>query len=169
MRRSTWPRSRPCRDADGTETTVDETGTTTDGGQGDGGGDNGNGGDGGDDPSSEDVEVVGDLFTRRVDVLIGLQGDPKLRENVKPMTVLPDPATSVVAFLGTDEKGKRAAFVVAKAATVIAGDGACVPTPENCLYITLQKGETATLDFGADGQTFDLRLLEIRDVELKAE
>ena len=151
-------------DADDAETTVDETGTTTDGGQGDGDGDGG-----GNDPSSEDVEVVGELFTRRVDVLIGLQGDPKLRENVKPMTILPDPATPVVAFLGTDEKGKRAAFAVARAATVIAGDGACVPTPENCLYITLQKGETATLDFGADGQTFDLRLLDIRDIELKAE
>jgi hypothetical protein len=85
------------------------------------------------------------------------------------MTILPDATTPVVAYLGTDEKGKRAAFVVAKDATLAGGTAACVPAPENCLYITLQKGETATLDFGPDGQTFDLRLLEIRDHELKAE
>jgi hypothetical protein len=143
---------------DNTSTTVDET---TNGGTG--------GGNGQTQPSSSDVEVVNHLFTRRVDLMIGLQGDPKLRENVKPMTILPDPATPVVAFLGTDEKGDRAAFVVSKEATMVAGDGACVPTPEQCLYITLEKNETATLDFGPNGQTFDLRLLEIRDHQLPAE
>lgn len=144
------------------ETTVDETTVNENGG-------NGNGGNGGNQPSDEDVEVVNHLVTRRVDVMIGIPGDPKLRENVKPMTILPDEAAPVVAYLGTDEKGKRAAFVVAKDATLSGGTAACVPAPENCLYITLQKGETATLDFGPDGQTYDLRLLEIRDVQLKAE
>jgi hypothetical protein len=150
------------------ETTVDETPNTA-GGNGNGNGNGGNGSGSGNQPSSDDVEVVNHLVTRRVDLMIGLQGDPKLRENVKPMTILPDANTPVVAYLGTDEKGKRAAFVVAKDATLAGGTAACVPAPENCLYITLQKGETATLDFGPDGQTFELRLLEIRDHELKAE
>jgi hypothetical protein len=145
--------------------TVDETNTDETPSNGGGNGGNGNG----NQPSSDDVEVVNHLVTRRVDLMIGLAGDPKLRENVKPMTILPDATTPVVAYLGTDEKGKRAAFVVAKDATLAGGTAACVPAPENCLYITLQKGETATLDFGPDGQTFDLRLLEIRDHELKAE
>ncbi len=144
----------------GETTTTDENG---------GNGNGGNGGNGGNEPSGQDVDVVNHLVTRRVDLTIGLEGDPKLRENVKPMTILPDPATPVVAYLGTDEKGKRAAFVVAKEATLAGGTAACVPAPENCLYITLQKNETATLDFGPDGQVYELRLLEIRDVELKAE
>jgi hypothetical protein len=154
----------------GSSTTTDTT-DTTGGSSGNGNGGNGNGGNGngGNQPSSNDVEVVNHLFTRRVDLMIGLQGDPKLHENVKPMTILPDNSTAVVAFLGTDEKGKRAAFVVSKDATMVAGDGACVPSPEACLYITLEKNETATLDFGPDGQTFDLRLLEIRDHQLPAE
>ena len=139
--------------------TIDET--DTDGG-------NGNGGTG-NQPSSDDVEVVTHLVTRRVDLTIGLQGDPELRENVKPMTILPDETTPVVAYLGTDEQGKRAAFVLSKDATMTAGDGACVPTPENCLYITLEKNETATLTYGLDGQTFVLRLLGIEDHELKAD
>ncbi len=157
---------------DGTQnTTVDETTVDENGGSGNGNGGNGNGGNGngGNQPSTQDVEVVNHLVTRRVDVMIGLQGNPKLRENVKPMTILPNAEAPVVAYLGTDEKGKRAAFVVAKDATLGGGTAACVPAPENCLYITLQKGETATLDFGTDGQTYDLRLLQIRDVELKAE
>jgi len=147
----------------GDTTTVDDT---TGNGNGNGGNGNGNGNN---QPSDQDVEVVNHLVTRRVDLTIGVQGNPKLRENVKPMTILPDSETPVVAYLGTDEEGKRAAFVVAKDATLSGGTAACVPAPENCLYITLQKGETATLDFGPDGQTYDLRLLEIRDVELKAE
>ena len=156
---------------DGTQNTTGDETTTVDetGGNGNGGNGNGGNGNGGNQPSSQDVEVVNHLVTRRVDVMIGLQGNPKLHENVKPMTILPDAEAPVVAYLGTDEKGKRAAFVVAKGATLAGGTAACVPAPENCLYITLQKGETATLDFGTDGQTYDLRLLQIRDVELKAE
>ena len=156
---------------DGTQnTTVDDSTTAGEtGGNGNGGNGNGGNGNGGNQPSSQDVEVVNHLVTRRVDVMIGLQANPKLHENVKPMTILPDAEAPVVAYLGTDEKGKRAAFVVAKGATLAGGTAACVPAPENCLYITLQKGETATLDFGTDGQTYDLRLLQIRDVELKAE
>ena len=168
-RSTTRPRPAPpttSRSTTGPRTTAGDETTTVDetGGSGNGGNGNGNGGN---QPSSQDVEVVNHLVTRRVDVMIGLQGDPKLRENVKPMTILPDAEAPVVAYLGTDEKGKRAAFVVAKDATLAGGTAACVPAPENCLYITLQKGETATLDFGTDGQTYDLRLL--RDTGCRAE
>lgn len=148
-----------------TQTTETTTQTTTTGGTTTGG----NGDTKPHNPSPTDVQVVNHLFTRRVDLMIGLEGNPKLHENVKPMTILPDDATPVVAFLGTDEAGKRAAFVVSKDATVVASEGACVPVPENCLYLTLKKGQSATLDFGPDGQTFDLRLLAIRDVEVPAE
>ena len=51
---------------------------------------------------------------------------------------------------------------------MIGGDGACVPSPESCLFITLEKGETATLTFGGeDGQTYELKLLQIRKHEIK--
>lgn len=118
------------------------------------------------DPSEEDIETVTQLYTHRVDVTIGPEGDPKLHENVKPMTVLPDDATSVVAFLGTDEQGKRAAFVVSSQAVPVDGDFSCVPSPENCLYVTLHKGDTMTLQYGPDGQVFELKLIAIQDVEL---
>jgi hypothetical protein len=128
----------------------------------------GNGG-GPSNPSPRDTRVVHELFTRHINVLAGVQGDTKLHQDVKPMTILPDKLTPVVAFLGTDEGGKRAAFVVSSDVTSVGGDGACVPGPSNCLYITLQKGEKATLDYAPDGQTYELKLLAIRNVKLKSD
>jgi hypothetical protein len=123
----------------------------------------------GSNPSKPDVRVVHQLYTRRIKVLAGVQGDAKVHDNVKPMTILPDPTTPVVAFLGTDEGGKRAAFVVSSDVTAVGGDGACVPDPSDCLYITLQRGEQATLDYAPDGQTYEVKLLAIRNVKLKAD
>lgn len=120
-------------------------------------------------PSRRDVRVVHELFTRHINVMVGVQGDTKLHQDVKPMTILPDAQTPVLAFLGTDEGGKRAAFVVSSDVTAVGGDGACVPDPTNCLYITLQKGEKAMLDYAPDGQTYELKLLAIRDVKLRSD
>jgi hypothetical protein len=118
------------------------------------------------DSSQNDADVVNQLVVRRVDVMVGVQGDLKQRNGVRPMTVLPSEATPVLAFLGTDDAGKRAAFVVSSDVTSVGGDGACVPSP-GCLFITLEKGESATLDYGPDGQTYELELERIRDVKLK--
>lgn len=123
----------------------------------------------GDEPSQNDVDVVTQLYTRRIDVAVGVQGDLNNRKNVKPMTILPGNANPVLAFLGTDEAGKRAAFVVSSDVTSVGGDGACVPSLANCLYITLEKGESATLDYAPDGQTYELRLQAIRNVKLKTD
>ncbi|MGZ8666633.1 MAG: hypothetical protein ACXWZM_05935 [Solirubrobacterales bacterium] len=123
----------------------------------------------GDEPSQNDVDVVTQLYTRRIDVAVGVQGDLHSRKNVKPMTILPSNANPVLAFLGTDEAGKRAAFVVSSDVTSVGGDGACVPSLANCLYITLEKGESATFDYAPDGQTYELRLKAIRNVRLKTD
>jgi len=120
------------------------------------------------DSSQNDAEVVNQLVVRRVDVMVGVQADLKQRNGVRPMTVLPNEATPVMAFLGTDDAGKRAAFVVSSDVTSVGGDGACVPSP-GCLFITLEKGESATLDYGPDGQTYELELERIRDVKLKTD
>ena len=118
------------------------------------------------DPDEGDAEVVNRLFVRRVDVLVGIQGDLKSRKGVEPMTVLPNDATPVLAYLGTDEAGKRAAFVLSSDVSSVGGDGACVPSPA-CLFITLEKGESATLAYDPNGQTYELKLQAIRNVKLK--
>jgi hypothetical protein len=115
---------------------------------------------------SNDVKVVNQLVVRRIDVLAGIQGDARSRKNVKPMTILPDNDEPVVAFLGTDEKGKRAAFAVSSDVSAVAGEGACVPSP-GCLFVTLEKGETSTFVYDPNGQTYELTLRAIRDVKVK--
>jgi hypothetical protein len=139
------------------------SGSGSDTGPGGGTADNTNG-----DSDDGDVRVVNQLFVRRVDLMVGIQGDLQRRRGVQPMTVLPDEGTPVLAYLGTDEAGKRAAFVVSSDVTSVGGDGACVPSP-NCLFITLEKGESATLDYAPDGQTYELRLQAIRNVKLKTD
>ena len=118
------------------------------------------------DPDDGDVEVVDRLFVRRVDVLVGIQGDLRSRKGIEPMTVLPNDATPVLAFLGTDEAGKQAAFVLSSDVSSVGGDGTCVPSP-NCLFITLEKGESVTLAYDPNGQTYELKLQAIRNVKLK--
>ncbi|CAN5530333.1 hypothetical protein BH10ACT11_BH10ACT11_02700 [soil metagenome] len=148
------------------------TGTTGPTGPDNGNGGNGTHGGNANNPDGPDVKVVNHLYTRRVDLLIGPEGNPKLKENVQPMTTLPDNANPLAAYLGTDEKGKRAAFVISKDVTLIGGDGACVPSPESCLFITLEKGETSTLTVGdpdTDGQTYELRLVNIHKHRVPAE
>jgi hypothetical protein len=130
------------------------------GSDGDGGGNGGNG-------SGNHTEVVHQLLTRRVDVKVGPHGDTKLEKGVKPMTVLPGDAKPVVAFLGTDEGGKEAAFVVSSDVTSVSGVGTCVPSLADCLYVTLRKGEQVSLDYAPDGVTYDLKLVGIRDVKVK--
>jgi hypothetical protein len=130
-------------------------------------GSSGNSGDSNNGGSGGDSQVVHELFTRRVDVKVGPHGDTKLQKDVKPMTILPDESTPVVAFLGTDEGGKRAAFVVSSDVTAVSGVGTCVPSLADCLYVTLRKGEQVSLDYGPDGLTYDLKLIDIRDVKVK--
>ena len=115
-----------------------------------------------------DVEVVNQLFVRRVDLMVGVQGDLKRRNGVQPMTILPNQSTPVAAFLGADEAGKRAAFVVSSDVTDVGGDAACVPE-SSCMFIVLEKGESATFDYGPDGQTYEIDLLAIRNVKLKTD
>jgi hypothetical protein len=122
---------------------------------------------GSDTPSPGDVDVVTHLYTHRVDLQVGVQGDLKNRNRVRPMTILPSEDNPVLAFLGTNEEGTRAAFVIASDATPNGGDGyACVPTDANCLYITLEKGESVTLFYAPDGQTYELVLKDIKKVKL---
>ena len=117
-------------------------------------------------PSPDDVDVVTHLFTHRVNVEVGVQGNLQNKRNVKPMTILPNESNPVLAFLGTNEEGTRAAFVISSDASVTGGDGACVPDDTNCLYITLQKGENKTFFYTPDGQTYEVVLKAIKKVKL---
>ncbi len=141
----------------------------SDGGSGNGGNGNGGNNHGG---GGHTIRTVTQLFTRRVDVTIGKTGgNVKTMNSVEPMTILPNPDTPVIAFLGTDEKGKNAAFVLSSRSVATGGTASCVPSPQNCIYVSMRAGQSITLDYTPEGATdpvsYTLNLTRIRDVNVK--
>ena len=170
----TPPTSSPSSPASGApSSTVPPTSPTSPGGSGGqaqpGGGNGGNGGSGSNKPT---IRTVTRLFTRRVDVQIAQAGDnPTTLKSIEPMSILPRANTPVVAFLGTDENGKNAAFVLSSRSVATGGTGSCVPAPDDCIYVTMQPGQSLTVDYTPPGSTdpvsYELTLLKIRDVHVK--
>jgi hypothetical protein len=128
------------------------------------------------DPSSDSAppavehappRIVTRLVTRRIDVKVGPLGSIEEMEGVRPFDILPSTDAPVVAFLGASDEGDRAAFVLSSDATPVDGDGLCAPSPTNCLFITLEEGESALIDYAGDGLTYKLKLQRIRDVRVK--
>ena len=112
------------------------------------------------------------LFTRRVDLTIGkVDGKQRSLTSVEPMTILPNETNPALAFLGTDEKGKNAAFVLSSRSIATGGNASCVPAPDNCIYVTMKVGDTLTVDYTPESSTepvsYQLTLDKIRDVNIK--
>jgi hypothetical protein len=140
-------------------------------GNGSGGGGNGGGGNGSGGPTKPTIKTVTQLFTRRVDLTISKDGGKQRNLNgVEPMTIIPNEDNPALAFLGTDEKGKNAAFVLSSRSLATGGNASCVPSPDNCIYVTMQEGDTLTVDYTPEGATtpvtYQLTLNKIRDVDV---
>ena len=123
------------------------------------------------DPAPPAVEqpaprVITRLVTRRIDVKVGPVGSLEEMDGVRPFDILPSTDAPVVAFLGASDEGDRAAFVLSSDATPVDGDAACAPSPTSCLFITLDEGESALIDYAGDGLTYKLKLQRIRDVRV---
>ena len=106
------------------------------------------------------------FFTRRVDVKVGPEGELEERLGVRTLTVLPSRHAPVVTYLGTDEAGDQAVFLVSADVTDVDTDGRCTPSSSDCQFLVLQEGEGARLHYGPDPVTYVLRLNEIRSVFL---
>jgi hypothetical protein len=113
------------------------------------------------------TRIITRLVTRRIDVKVGPVGSLEEMEGVRPFDILPSSDAPVVAFLGASDEGDRAAFVLSSDATPVDGDASCAPSPSNCLFITLEEGESALIDYAGDGLTYKLKLQRIRDVRVK--
>jgi hypothetical protein len=160
---STTPSSTPSTSS---PTTSTPTTTAPNGGNG---GNNGNGNGG---PTKPTIKTVTQLFTRRVDLTIGkVGGKQRSLTSVEPMTILPNETNPALAFLGTDEKGKNAAFVLSSRSIATGGNASCVPAPDNCIYVTMKVGDTLNVDYTPESATvpvsYQLTLDKIRDVNVK--
>jgi hypothetical protein len=102
---------------------------------------------------------------RRIDVLVGRQGDMVKKRGVKQLSFLPSEANPVVVYLGANEAGTRAVFDISSDVTSASGDGRCLPSASACKFVVLQRGEVETFDYSPDpGAPYRLKLLAIRNV-----
>jgi hypothetical protein len=91
-------------------------------------------------------------------------GDPLERMNVKKLEALPLGEEPLVVYLGVEDGGKTAVFLV-DSSIEPQGDGVCKPDPNTCETIELREGETEFFDIvdenGESIAEYQLDLVEI--------
>lgn len=157
----------------GAETTREErsTGSSESAGESRGGSEAKSTGTAGDE--EKPAEETTKLISRRIDVKIGPAGEAKEIKDVRALDLIPSDEVPVTAFLGVNESGKRAAFLVSSDIVSSRGDGRCVPAPPaQCLFLVLEVGEQRRLVYQPEGTdeptTYRLEVLRIRDVVVKS-
>jgi hypothetical protein len=115
-------------------------------------------------PPNETPKPTTEVIQRRIDVKVGPQGDLQKRTGVKQLKMLPSSSTPVIVFLGTNEVGSRAFFLVSTDVTAVSGDGSCLTTSPSCQFLTLKEGQVESFDYAPDTLTYKLKLLAIKDV-----
>ncbi len=108
-----------------------------------------------------------DTLAFRVDVEVGRAGDLQRRKNVKLLTPLPSQSNPVSLFLGASEDGKHAVFLVSDDVVTARGDGRCVPTPADCQFANLKKGDEMRFGYAPNGGDADTYVLKVLDILLE--
>ena len=68
----------------------------------------------------------------------------------------------MIAFSGATQDLKHALFLLTDDVSSVAGDGRCVPGPDNCRLLRLKVGDEAKLAYGPEGdRTYKLKLFGI--------
>jgi hypothetical protein len=91
--------------------------------------------------------------------------DQTKQETVSPAEFMPSENNPVLLFLGADESGKNALFLVSSEATS-RGDGSCVPSESNCQIVKLGKGDVQFFEVALSAETVITYELELTDIEL---
>jgi hypothetical protein len=85
---------------------------------------------------------------------------------LRKLDMLPNQSAPVLIFMGTTGDGGNALFLVDSTLRA-AGEGRCVPSPANCAYVHLGPGSEHAFTT-VEGESYRLRIEEIRRVEVKA-
>jgi len=71
-------------------------------------------------------------------------------------------------FVGVSEDGKKALFFVSSGVGAASGDGVCLALgATGCGLLVLKAGEAARLEYMPDGNTYSLKLRDIKRELLK--
>jgi hypothetical protein len=92
--------------------------------------------------------------------------DQTKSETVKPAEFMPSENNPVLLFLGADESGKKALFLVSSEATS-RGDGTCTPSESSCQIVKLGKGDVQFFEVALSAETVITYELELTDIKLQ--
>jgi hypothetical protein len=92
--------------------------------------------------------------------------DETKQKSVTPGEFMPSENNPVVLFLGADEDGKEAMFLVSAEATS-RGDGTCAPSESNCQIVRLGKGDIQFFEVALSAETVVTYELEVTDIALE--
>jgi hypothetical protein len=79
---------------------------------------------------------------------------------------MPSEENPVLLFLGADESGKSAQFLVSAEATS-RGDGTCVPSESNCQIVKMGKDDVQFFEVALSADTVITYELDLDDISLK--
>ncbi|HWM12139.1 MAG TPA: hypothetical protein VNO82_22455 [Solirubrobacteraceae bacterium] len=85
---------------------------------------------------------------------------------LRKLDMLPSQSAPVLIFMGTSAEGGNAVFLVDSTLDT-AGEGHCVPGPENCAYVHVGPGSEHTFTT-EEADSYRLRVDEIRRVKVRA-
>lgn len=101
----------------------------------------------------------------QTDVLVGEASAPlQSLSNVAPLTPLPSETAPVLIYLGSNGGGQYGLFLVSNKVSQLSGPGVCVPAPDDCALLALSQGQSEDLVYDADGKTYRIQLVALRQV-----
>jgi hypothetical protein len=104
-------------------------------------------------------------YTWQADVLVG-EASAALTpiDGLATLAPLPSATAPVLIYLGTNNFGRSALFLVSSQVTSLSGPGICVPSPDDCGLLALSPGQTEDLAYSVDGKTYRIQLVRLRQV-----
>jgi hypothetical protein len=131
------------------------------------------GSDGGSPTSSPDAPVAPPTtrtetaeYEYVADVTLWIGDRRRKIRGLRKLDMLPSQRAPVLIFMGTAGKGGNAVFLV-DSTLKAAGEGRCVPSLANCVYVHLGPGSEHVFTT-QDGDSYGLRVEEIRRVKVRA-
>jgi hypothetical protein len=104
-------------------------------------------------------------YTYVADVSFRANNRNRKVKGLKKLDILPDRANPLLIFLGVTQDAGNAVFLV-DSTLAAAGEGACRPSASECAFLYLGPGSEHEFT-NAEGDSYTLRVDEIRRVELK--
>jgi hypothetical protein len=107
-------------------------------------------------------------FFYETDVMVGDASAPlQTRRRIDRFAPLPSPQAPIAVFLGTQNGGKKAIFLVGDNVTPLVGGGQCTPSPEACQLLALGENQTQDLVYALDGKTYRIKVTRIELMETR--